>query len=300
MIRRAFACAIAVAVAACGGHSPGAALPQTAPAPAEFANRGLPTPLRHIVIVVQENRSFENFFAGFPGADAPMTGKTHDGKTVRLKPITFAKVSLNHFYKDGRIGYNHGRMNGFDRVPPMQPFGKLEPYSYVERSLIRPYWTMAQQYVLADHMFPTEWGPSFTAHLNLVAGTTVIRRGVAIVDMPTLDGAVKGGGCDADPGTVTSLLTAQGEYRQNEGPFPCFSFQTLAGVLDPGHVSWKYYAAYWPNGKTLWNAFDAIRAVRYGPDWKQHVVKTPKQILTDAAAGKLPAVSWVIPTMPDS
>jgi phospholipase C len=307
-VRRKLVAATAalVGLAGCGGPGSPDAAPGSAPLPpslvaAESLAPGrAQTPIQHVVIVIQENRSFENFFAGFPGADAPMTGKTHDGKTIRLKPITFRKVSLNHFYQNARIDYNHGHMNGFDLSPPMPPFTNLEPYSYVQRSLIEPYWDMAKQYVLADRMFPTELGPSFTAHLNLIAGTTAIRRNVAVVDMPMLDGRVVGGGCDAPAGTVTNLLTGDGHYLENQGPFPCFSFRTLADALDPAHVSWKYYSAFWPGGKSVWNAFDAIRQVRYGPDWDRHVVKVPKQILTDAAAGKLPAVSWVIPTMPDS
>ena len=227
-----------------------------------------------------------------------MTGKTHDGGTVDLKPITFAKVVINHTYADAQTDYNHGGMNGFDEEPPVPPFTKFEPYSYVQRSLVKPYWDLADQYVLADHMFPTEWGPSFTAHLDLIAGTTTVAPGKSIVDLPYYEGRTANGDCDDPPGTVTSLLASDGEYLSHEGPFPCFSFHTLADPLDAAGVSWKFYND-WQNGLSLWNAFDAIKAVRYGKDWS-NVIKTPKQILKDAAAGKLAAVSWVIPTMLDS
>ena len=189
-----------------------------------------------MIVVVQENRSFDNLFAGYPGSDTTMTGKTHDGGTVHLKPITFAKVLIDHAYADARTDDNHGAMNGFDELPPVPPFTKFEPYSYVERSLVKPYWDLAQQYVLADHMFPTELGPSFTAHLNLIAGTTTVARGESIVDLPYYDGRTANGDCDAPRGTVTSLLASDGEYLSHEGPFPCFSFHTLAGPLERGYV----------------------------------------------------------------
>jgi phospholipase C len=257
------------------------------------------TPIKHVIVVIQENRSFDNFFAGYPGADTTMKGKTHDGKTVRLKPITFARVTLGHFYRDARKDYNDGGMNGFDLVKPSPPFNNHTPYSYVERSLVQPYWDMAQQYVLLDHMFPTEMGPSFTSHLNLIAGTTTVAKQKSVVDMATLDGKVENGSCDDPQGTVTSLLAGDGEYLKDQGPFPCFSFHTLADVLDPAGVTWKYYGSYWPSGASLWNEFNAIKAVRYGPDWK-NVVKKNRVVLKDAAAGNLPQVSWVVPTMPDS
>jgi phospholipase C len=70
----------------------------------------------------------------------------------------------------------------------------------------------------------------------------------------------------------------------------------MADTLDAAHVSWKYYApSLGDNPGQIWSAFDAIKNVRYGPDWSAHVVSPPTQIFTDAAAGKLPAVSWVVP-----
>ena len=83
------------------------------------------------------------------------------------------------------------------------------------------------------------------------------------------------------------------------GPFPCFTqFKTMADTLDAAGISWKKYtpaisdtedAAY------LWSPFDAIKNVRYGPDWSARVVSPPQQILTDVASGKLARVTWVIP-----
>ncbi|MGA8535219.1 MAG: alkaline phosphatase family protein [Candidatus Tumulicola sp.] len=289
---------VVLALPGCHG-TPIGVIPAQSPVTPARAGQAPKTPLQHVIIVIQENRSFDNLFAGYPGADTTMVGKTHDGKSVRLKPITFSKVPLNHFYADGRTDDDHGRMDGFDEVPPNPPFNRYAPYAYVERSLIKPYWDLAQQYVLADHMFPTEMGPSFTAHLNLIAGTTTVAQGESIVDMAMLDGKTENGNCNDPAGTVTNLITSSGQYLKDAGPFPCLSFHTLADALDPSHVSWKYYNAYWPTGGSLWNSFDAIKAVRYGPDWSK-VVKVPKQILKDAADGHLAAVSWVIPTMPDS
>ncbi|HVA32586.1 MAG TPA: alkaline phosphatase family protein, partial [Candidatus Baltobacteraceae bacterium] len=109
--------------------------------------------------------------------------------------------------------------------------------------------------------------------------------------------------CDAPVGTATSLLNPQRVESWGAGPAPCFTqFRTLADTLDAAHVSWKYYApavASGDPGGYLWSEFDAISSVRYGADWSR-VVSPQTKVLTDAAAGKLPSVAWVIPDGPDS
>ena len=155
---------------------------------------------------------------------------------------------------------------------------------------------MAQQYTLADHMFPTEHGESFTAHLDLIAGTTNISPTVAIANLPT----GQPWGCDSPQGTTTWTVN-ENRVVQNNGPFPCFTqFQTMADSLDSAGVSWKYYAPYVTvNGGGLWSEFDAISSVRYGKDWA-NVISPENNILKDAMNGQLASVSWVVPHGTDS
>ncbi|MFZ0031371.1 MAG: alkaline phosphatase family protein, partial [Candidatus Cybelea sp.] len=63
--------AMAAGVVACGGN-PSVGLPIVTD---QFRATGRSTPIDHVVIVIQENRSFDNFFATFPGADGTKTGK---------------------------------------------------------------------------------------------------------------------------------------------------------------------------------------------------------------------------------
>ncbi len=297
---RAAAAAALLAVAGCGGagtqHSdaiPAAAeIPQPLSVPASKY-------IKHVVIIVQENRSFENIFAGWPGADAPMTGlaATPDGvKTIRLKPIGFIKGSLGHLFNDGINNWDKGKMDGFENnhLPHNAPAGTYA-YQYLSHDLIRPYRAMASQYVLADHMFPSMFGASFTAHLTLISSMTNENPNKAIVDIPTGNPW----GCDAPLGTETSTLDPERIITPRSGGFPCYTqFSTMADTLDEKGVSWKYYA---PNilQYAAWSAFDAIKAVRYGPDWAK--VQTPEwQVLLDAKNGALPSFSWVTPDAQDS
>jgi phospholipase C len=242
--------------------------------------------IKHVVIVVQENRSFENFFAGFPGADAPMTGRLRDGPPLRLARITFDSVDFDHGWRAAIRDWNGGSMNGYPRAA----------YAYLDRHQVAPYWTMAKRYVLADAMFPTEFGPSFTAHLDLIASTANLAPSQSEVNYPSsLEWD-----CIAPAGAVTSTLDRRRKISQN-GPFPCFTqFRTMADTLDAAHVSWRYYAPALNDSGGVWSAFGAIRSVFFGPDWNADVVSPQTRVLADAKAGRLAAVSWVIPDALDS
>jgi phospholipase C len=75
----------------------------------------------------------------------------------------------------------------------------------------------------------------------------------------------------------------------------------MRDLLDAKSVSWKYYSPPVIGGSgNMWNAFDAIKAVRDGPEWGVNVTNSDTQIFTDISNGALPAVSWVIPDGEDS
>lgn len=295
-----------VGAAACGGGGgtssgfipSGRGTPPPTPPPHQLRDH-----IKHVVIIVQENRSFDNLFRGFPGADSTNYGYMHDGTRVQLQPSDLRPKSpdLSHVWVDAINAWDNGKMDGFDlgSLGPDRPAGKY-PYQYVEEKYIEPYWSMARQYVLADHMFPTMFGGSFTAHLDLIASTTDLRSDLAEVDAPT----ATPWGCDAPGGTRTSTLEPSRQENGGTGPFPCFTqFDTLASLLDPANVSWAYYAPSVTgrdNGGRVWSEFDSISAIRHGRDWARNVISPPSTILNDAASGRLPDVSWVIPDAGDS
>ena len=135
------------------------------------------------------------------------------------------------------------------QCPSLRPpigTGPDSPYTYVPNGAPKyvqeagPYWNMARQYVLADHFFPTDFGPSFTAHQNLVASTVAISNKLSLVNYPgTL---TRAGGisyspgpwsCDSPPGTKTSTVNRNRVISAGTGPFPCFTqYRTVADTLD--------------------------------------------------------------------
>jgi phospholipase C len=255
-------------------------------------------PIKHVVIMVQENRSFDNFFAGYPGADAPMYGymRTTAGqrRKVPLRELTLRHEpgGLPHGYGAGYADFDDGNMDGFNRSAAASAQPPNSPYAYIDRQDVAPLWAIAKRYVLADHMFPTEFGDSFTAHINLIASTTALDADTAEANEPNS----KPWGCDAPPGTNTTLVNDQHVVTPMAGPFPCFTqFHTIADSLDAANVSWRYYAPSVHNsGWAIWSEFDAIQAVRYGNDWK-NVVTPETTIFADIKNQTLASVSWVIP-----
>ncbi|MBV8532011.1 MAG: hypothetical protein JO104_11905 [Candidatus Eremiobacteraeota bacterium] len=283
------------------------------------------SPIAHVVLIVQENRSFDDFFARFPGADGASRGKMKvrkHGKYVdrwtKLQPHALLMGSdIQHCHASFETSYDGGRMDGFNLVH----FGVCAVngktvgtavYQYVNESDIAPYWDMAQQWVLADHMFQTQGSSSFTAHQDLIRGGTGIDPTESIIDTP---GSAPWG-CDAPSNTRTSLITTQGKYERHTGPFPCTndfppsgSYTTLRDLLDAKGVSWKYYSpcfSAWNKhhcddgcptrcSGALLNAFDVIYPVRYGSEWGTNVSMPETNILKDIAKGRLPAVAWVVP-----
>jgi phospholipase C len=303
--RAGHALLFSVALAGCsgGGYAGGGGfgLPGVGGTPAPAPPQLVQKYIKHVVILVQENRSFDNLFHGFKGARYATFGYMHDGTRVRLQPTGLLGPDIFHGWHEALFDWDNGRMDGFDlnRLGPGGRAGR-HAYTYVARRDIQPYWSMAQQYVLADHMFATMLGGSFTAHVDLIAGTTNLRAGVAEVDNPL----AQPWGCDAPSGTHTSIVDTSRSETWGGGPFPCFNqFKTMADLLDAADVSWAYYAPKvngWDLAGKVWSEFDAIARVRHGPDWGLDVISPASQILDDAAGGRLRGVSWVIPDAANS
>jgi phospholipase C len=291
----------AVSCASRSGISSGATPPDAGPGSGSSSNY-----IAHIVVIVQENRSFDDLFATFPGADGATQGlmKTPSGDVyVPLQKVNLKEnCDFPHGYHGFIKNYDGGKMDGFALGPGTCKGSTTADYQYVDPEQIMPYWDIAGQYVLSDHMFQTQGSGSFTAHQDLIAGATIInkKKTSSIVDLPTHTPW----GCDAPKGTKTDLLHVVGStlvYQNLKGPYPCLSYSTMRDLLDAASVSWKYYTPPIVGGEgKLWNAFDAIKAVREGPEWSTNISTPETNIFNDITYGQLPAVSWVIPDRQNS
>src|SRR5205807_1057602 len=76
-------------------------------------------PIQQVVFIVKENRTFDSYFGTYPGADGATTGKTHDGRTVPLKPAPdVVPVDLPHSFTQGLVMIDNGKMDGLDLEEP--------------------------------------------------------------------------------------------------------------------------------------------------------------------------------------
>ena len=323
--------ATAAGIVACGG---GRSTTGVGVVPNALRQATGTSPIKHVVIVIQENRSFDNLFATFPGADGTKTGKAaamppseqsycaYHGMPVITKPTSVPLTETNligsgfgsngkfeedtdlaHTYRGFQEQHDHGLMDGFDLTGtgadgsglPACTYG----YQYVNPSDIAPYWDLAKQYVLADHTFQTQGSGSFTAHQDLIAGGTQIDEDEALIDNPTFFPW----GCDANPPVRTAVIKRDGKVYRIGGPFPCLKYSTVRDLLVAGKVSWKFYAM--PvqkergcdQGDTagIWSAFDAIKKVRYSSEWQTNVTKGNLFFFSDIRKNRLRAVSWITP-----
>lgn len=263
--------------------------------------------IRHVVIIVQENRTVDNVFQGFPGADTVSYGMNSHGARVPLRPEPLGgPLALAHRHLAFEIEYAQGRMDGFDLEKAWcarHKHGKCPPkdvaaYSYVPRNEIRPYWQMAREYTFADKMFQSSEGPSFPAHQYLVSGTSTIADSSTLKasENTTHNGKGGGGGCGTSPSAVVAVIDPQGIEDQHVTP--CFDRISLMELLDTAGLEWRYYA--FSTQPSIWNAPYAVK-----PIWNTHFYKTsdvapPSRILHDVAKGDLASVTWVTPERAES
>jgi phospholipase C len=257
--------------------------------------------IKHVVIIIQENRSFDDLFQGFKGADTQSYGYTSTGQKVKLQPVPLeAPWDIDHsstsFFEacngTGKLPGTDCRNNGFDQeyvscgssCPYPHPM-----YGYVPRSESQPYFDMASQYVIADRMFTSHLdASSFISHQYIIRANAS-----SSVDYPS--GIW---GCDGGPSDVVNTINQE---RQIGNPVQaCYNSETLGDELDAAKLTWGYYTASINGDGNLWNAYQAISHIRYGKDWSRNVITPQTQFFDVVSSGKLPVMSWITPTCENS
>ncbi len=315
---------IAVAAALIlSGCAAGASAPSGVPSQAKRLSSG--GKVQHVVIIIQENRSFNNLFMNYPGATTATYGYNAKHQQIALQPVTLATTwDLQHnaqgFIKScrgtGSIPGTNCRMNGFDKQrwtcgrPSAPPCPNPDPpYSYVPQSEAQPYWDMANQYVLADEMFESDFDTSsFVSHQYAIAA---VNPNASVDNPETL------WGCPGGPADRISVLGPNRNYEAGS-EVPCWDPTTLGDELDAAGLTWAFYAAPVKGGGSfscgtggiqgdagkgrvgIWSAYQAIHHICYGPDWDADVIAPSSKFITDVGKGELRSVTWITPTYANS
>lgn len=257
------------------------------------------SPIQHVVIVLQENRTFENIFHAFPGANTVNAGKDHLGNTVPLQAVhLMTPYDPSHQYADWQTEYNGGGMNGFDLEG--LDFGGGAPhdfaYEYAMQSDVQPYWDMATQGALADNFFANHRSQSFPGHQYPIAGAS----GPISPSQPNYYASENphNGQVCTSPGSGTAINLNTGN---EDGTYSsCFDYQTIADLLTAKGRTWRFYIDSSSATSSYVSSFAVIKHIRNNPNQWKNVVSPATQILADAANNQLANVSFVIGSFQNS
>jgi phospholipase C len=242
--------------------------------------------IQHIVFLVKENRSFDQYFGTFAGANGATKAKIHTGAVMPLghtpdKP----KHDMGHEWTDSHNNIDAGRMDRWDLEFMCSVNNDNLCLSQFQQADIPNYWAYAQNYELADAAFSSVESGSYPAHLMLVSGSSQ-----TTIDNPRSTIAAQWG-CDAVAGTNVPTMLSNFTVSST---FPCFSATTLGGLADVAGVSWKAYTSVNGESGYVYNPYRSFSTIFDSSDWTTKVV-TESDFITDALAGNLPALSWVTP-----
>jgi len=280
--------------------------------------------IRHVVVVMQENRSFDSYFGTYPGADGlpRVNGRftvcvPDPVRHVCVRPYHSAlarNMGAPHEHFDAVRDVAHGRMNGFIRearrglslgcrTQPDAPgcsFGAAHPdvMGYHDRREIPNYWAYADNFVLQDHMFQPDTSWSLPAHLFIVSGWSA--RCAVRADPMSCVNAIEN--------PIAPPHSAQNPTNRR----PDYAWTDLTHLLHRHHVSWRYYVfkgaepdcrddqavckPRYQSAKTpgIWNPLPWFDTVRQ--DHQLGNVQPMRRFFEAARRGTLPAVSWVTPS----
>jgi phospholipase C len=269
--------------------------------------------LRHLIFIVQENRSFDNYFGTYPGADGiPMSNGTPTvcipdpvlGHCVRpFHDTSLVDLGGPHNQQGFLTDFNHGGMNGFVTtdiaagmyctshphaarcVAKVGPGGVPDVMGYHTAAEIPNYWAYASHYVLQDHMYESVDSWTMPSHLFLVSAWSAV--------------------CAGPYQPMSCASSADGSFTQlnrDRLAKPTYAWTDITYLLHRYAVSWRYYIG---TGcidacQSVPGATPALESPLQGftdvhTDHQLSNIQSHSAYFQDAKAGTLPAVSWVIP-----
>ena len=278
--------------------------------------------IKHVVIIMQENRSFDSYFGTFPGADGiPMQNGipvscVPDGKGACVKPFHDSN-DLNrggpHGHKDANIDVDAGKMDGFLAAASgarRNCTGADDPscgggdvLGYHDERELPNYWRYARDFVLQDRLFEPNSSWSLPQHLYLVSEWSA--KCARLGDPMSCVDEVQAPDLPHDFGARRAARRVLDPNR------PDYAWTDLTYLLHKNKVSWAYYvmggnepdcrddAAECPPRRQaartpgIWNPLPSFDTVKQ--DGELGNVQDLRNFYAAAKSGKLPNVVWLAP-----
>ena len=298
------------------------------------------SPIKHIVVIMQENRSFDNYFGTYPGANGipketacmPLSpGHSAMGCVKPFPSNSAVSEDLPHGYQSSIAAYDNGKMDGFMVAENENP----KTMSYYDNKTIPYYWDLAKHFVLADNFYSSALSYSLPNHWYAVAGQAPDTSMFYLMHRPPNNNIINQGenastiAGDDDSGVGRRFNQNNNNNATNFGvnpnPLSRNSKDQIARVYleesnltktvadlftnNTHNITWKYYDHLVKTG----NYKAAVSRGRAFEFWNPFSAKgttyTPQysphfvnraQIFTDLKNGQFPQVSWVIPSFPIS
>ncbi len=265
---------LAVFLASCGGLSPNPNSPTNSNGPNDPPAPTAPvtyprSPVKHLIVLVLQNRSFDHLFGLFPGANGIQPGMPgysqtdSAGKTVTPFALSALDTSdLPHGYSEYLRVWDNGLMDKFAYYNTDLAMGYYNG-SMAGVSLL---WKWAQQYALADNFFASTMASAPRNMLNMIAAD--------------------------DDGQTSIQLPAYGPCNGTTNLAPPYTFPNVGDQLTAAKYNWKWFhEAYGSCG----NYVPQENPFQYFTSTHSTGVADLSQFFTQLSAGTLPDVSFVSP-----
>jgi phospholipase C len=247
--------------------------------------------IRHIIVIMQENRSFDSYFGTFPGADGIPSGACvpdplHGGCVAPYVDHADKNHGAPHLNANSIADVDGGAMDGFVGQAELgctTTACTSDVMGYHTGSDIPNYWAYAKHFVLNDHMFASDHSWSLPSHMTLVSGWSAT--------------------CSRPAHPSSCVGTDMPANRTTANPRP-FAWTDLTWLLHKHHVSWGYFLDHGAKSGTapgvlkIWNPLPGFTDVKQ--DQQEGNVQPLGNFLYKARHDTLPAVSWIVPDGPDS
>jgi phospholipase C len=275
--------------------------------------RGTSSPVEHVVVILQENHSFDNVLGALceeekRECDFASSGKNQKGETIPLSsPALDIVPQVEHNSKNQAKAMDKGKMDGWESVPGCT---ERQCYTRYLPGQIPSLSALAAEGAISDRFFSRDIVPSWGGHIDFFAQTLDNFRGDNPIHVAGAPKAGLGWGCDSnkdafwiDPETKKQLKEPSCIPDKNgNGPYRASPVQyvpTFGDRLDEAGKTWGIYGATNPKSATdktayQWAICPTFAECLYGPQHDD--LHEQAQFITDAATGALPNFSILIPS----